>query len=45
LRREIEIKVDKPLPPGYEKLKECYETDYRLRCLTVFILGPGQSQS
>jgi hypothetical protein len=37
--------VDKALPPGYEKLKQCYETDNRLRCLTVFILEPGQSQS
>jgi hypothetical protein len=39
------IKIDKPLPPGYEKLKERYETDNRLRCLTIFILGAGPSQS
>jgi hypothetical protein len=42
---KIEIKIGKPLPPSYEKLKERYETDNRLRCLTVFILGRSPSQS
>jgi hypothetical protein len=45
LHQEIEIKVDKALPPSDEKLKQCRETDNRLRCLTIFILEPGQSQN
>jgi hypothetical protein len=37
--KRISIDVNKAPLPGFEKLKQCDETDNCLRCLTVFILG------